>query len=85
MSGWHMEAFRQTEWHAASAAAERTRKLRRQQRLCDHFNGAGADEVTSSAPEPIVGFRDISIWYNQFWSLVKKIKFQLTKSCTPTA
>ena len=37
---------------AAAAAAERTRKLRRLQRLCDHFNGSGAGEVTLSAPEP---------------------------------
>jgi len=60
--GVHAGALHQTQTvnAAAAAMAARTRKLRRQQRLCD-FNGSGADEVTSSAPEPILGFLDISI------------------------
>jgi len=60
--------------HFVRQTTERTRKRTLQQRLCDHFNGSGADKVTLLAPKPLFGFHNIRIFILQSVAFVTNPK-----------
>ena len=60
--GAHSVHFVRQMTAAAAATEERTRKLRRQQRLCDHFNGSAADESLHRHQNHFFGFHNIRIF-----------------------